>query len=65
MPGLDSSRADIILAGVRIISSIVRGLGVKSFTVSEIGLLWGVLVKRVKHVENVSMISYLKKHLLR
>lgn len=65
MPGLDSSRADIILAGVRIISSIVRGLGVKSFTVSETGLLWGVLVKRVKHVENVSMISYLKKHLLR
>ncbi|MDN5346468.1 MAG: exopolyphosphatase / guanosine-5-triphosphate,3-diphosphate pyrophosphatase [Clostridia bacterium] len=44
MPGLQPERADIIVAGVRILAVIMAGLELNSITVSESDLLWGLIL---------------------
>jgi exopolyphosphatase/guanosine-5'-triphosphate,3'-diphosphate pyrophosphatase len=45
IPGLDAGREDIIVAGTAILLKVMDSLGIPSLTVSEGGLLEGVLAR--------------------
>ncbi len=45
VPGLEPSRADIIIPGIIIVQSIMDHLGFNQVTISDRGLLWGLLPK--------------------
>lgn len=45
VPGLDPSRADIIIPGIIIVQSIMAHFGYKQVTISDQGILWGLLPK--------------------
>jgi exopolyphosphatase/guanosine-5'-triphosphate,3'-diphosphate pyrophosphatase len=43
VPGLMPQRADIIVAGTKIIQTILKGLGLEQMVISETDLLWGLI----------------------
>lgn len=51
IPGLQPARADIIVAGVRILLAVMNGLGMDRIRVSEADLLYGAALKAVEPVE--------------
>lgn len=48
LPGIQPERADIIVAGVTILTIILAGLEVASLQVSEADLLWGLLLAQAR-----------------
>ena len=48
LPGLESKRADIILAGVILLEQLVKELGIEELTFSEYALREGVLLDRMR-----------------
>lgn len=48
MPGLQPARADIIVAGVKILLVIMEGLGLDRVRVSEADLMYGLALQAVK-----------------
>lgn len=51
MPGLQPARADIIVAGVRILLAVMKGLEFDGIRVSETDLMYGLALQAVKPVE--------------
>lgn len=60
MPGLQPARADIIMAGVRILLAVMEGLGLGRARVSEADLMYGLALEAVKTVETKTTIDYQK-----
>ena len=58
MPGLQPARADIIVAGARIILLIMKELGLPYFIVSEADLLYGLASDSIYNVERKNVIHY-------
>ncbi len=58
MPGLQPERADIIVAGVKIIAIILKELGVNHLAVSEADILWGLAINQARDVERKTVTSY-------
>lgn len=48
IPGLESGREDVILGGALIVSEIMRGLGCGRLTVTDAGLLEGLLIQCIE-----------------
>lgn len=51
IPGLQPARADIIIAGVRILLEVMKGLGFDRIRVSEADLMYGLALEALKPVE--------------
>lgn len=52
VPGLQPERADIVTAGVRIALAVMEGLDAEGVTVSETGIMHGILYKDLKAEKN-------------
>lgn len=52
IPGLDSKRVDIIPAGIIILASIVRLLGIKELTASDYALREGVIIDSIQSIKH-------------
>lgn len=50
-PGLDPKRADIIVAGIAVLQAVLEALGVDRYRHSECDLLWGILIEKMRDVE--------------
>lgn len=48
VPGLQPERADIIVAGIAIVKTVMKGLGLDSILVSECDILYGLVLKEVE-----------------
>lgn len=58
LPGLQPERADIIVAGVRIVRQIMLGLDINALQVSETDLMYGLAISKVMPVERKNVIIY-------
>ncbi|MEG6617186.1 Ppx/GppA phosphatase family protein [Peptococcaceae bacterium 1198_IL3148] len=58
IPGLQPQRADIIVAGVRIIKQMLDLLQVNKFIVSEADILWGLVINAAANVDKKPNTTY-------